>query len=1052
MRAAKGRKSPFYLPIMLLPVLLLAAPAPRVQAERLPIKTYTTADGLARDSVNRIVQDSHGFLWFCTTEGLSRFDGYKFTTYGTDQGLPHRNVTDLLETRDGVYWIATGAGLCRFNPTAPAPASLSLQSEGQRWRTSEERAPASEPRFIIYRPREDARANYINVLTEDRQGVVWCGTWDGLYRLEQADNRWTLSFVDIGMPTEVQADSAVMALLEDRLGALWVGSVSGLYRRLPDGRVERFTTNNGLPFNDVRALLEDGEGRLWVGTTLGLAQFIFDTDRPSVARVYTIADGLASNYIWSLFQSPDKRLWVGTSGGLSVFLPTGRRDDEGFRSYTDAHGLSDVNVEALTEDKDGNLWLGTESGGAMKIARDGLTVYRETDGLGGARIAAILESQAGELIVIDAGGFLNHFDGRRFIAVKPNLPKNISYLGWGWYQHSFQDHNGEWWVPTGEGLCRFPKVDRVEQLAHARPLAFYTTRNGLPSNEVFRLYEDSRGDIWISTSGKRDGLTRWERASGKFHRYTEADGLPSSNTPSAFREDASGNLWIGFHEGGLARYRNGRFMLFTATDGLPAGLIRALYLDHARRLWIATSRGGLARLDDPSAERPRFVTYTTAEGLSGNEVRCITEDAQGRIYIGTGRGVDRLDPTTGHIRHYTMADGLPSSELNVSFRDRHGALWFGTLQGLARLVPEPERPRQPPPILISGLRIAGVPYPVSELGETQIASIELEANQNQIQTDFLSLGYRTGEVLRYQYMLEGADREWSAPTDVRTITYANLSPGTYRFVVRAVNADGASSPTPATVAFTILRPIWQRWWFVALLALLVAVTVHRIYRYRVGRLLELERVRTRIATDLHDDIGASLSRMAILSEVVKRQLGATENGAGRMLTEMADSARELVDSMSDIVWSVDPRRDDLKNVVLRVRQFASEVLEAKGIAWEFETPPEPERVKLAPEQRRHLYLLFKEAINNVVRHADCRSVSLAIKITGHQLVAEIGDDGCGFVSLPAEEQATDARRGGHGLKNMQARAEQLGGRLSISSPLGRGTHLTMTVPLKHPMA
>ena len=265
--------------------------------------------------------------------------------------------------------------------------------------------------------------------------------------------------------------------------------------------------------------------------------------------------------------------------------------------------------------------------------------------------------------------------------------------------------------------------------------------------------------------------------------------------------------------------------------------------------------------------------------------------------------------------------------------------------------------------------------------------------------------------------------------------------------MRAVTADGTFSQSPATVTFRILPPIWQRWWFLTVGVLVVVASTYTLYRYRVRQLIELERVRTRIATDLHDDIGASLSRMAILSEVVKRQDEVKSGTSRRMLTEIADSARGLVDAMSDIVWSIDPQRDDLRSVSARIRQFASDVLEARGIKWELKLPPELETVKLNAEQRRQLLLIFKEALNNVVRHAECVNVTLSLALEGRALAGEVRDDGRGF-QLEGTDQFSGNGRGGNGLKNMRARVAQLGGEISIASLPGQGTCLTFKVPLK----
>ena len=295
--------------------------------------------------------------------------------------------------------------------------------------------------------------------------------------------------------------------------------------------------------------------------------------------------------------------------------------------------------------------------------------------------------------------------------------------------------------------------------------------------------------------------------------------------------------------------------------------------------------------------------------------------------------------------------------------------------------------------------------------------------------------------------MEGADQGWSAATTERTVNYANLSPGRYRFTVRAVSADGGISPTPANFSFTILAPIWLRWWFITLVALALLLAAYALYRYRVARLLEVANMRTRIATDLHDDIGSGLSRVAILSEVVKQQIGGSAQQSAPLLTEIAESARVLVASMRDIVWAIDPRRDDLGNVAARVRGFASDVLEPQKIRLEFQVPSELEKIKLDPEQRRHLFLIFKEAINNIARHADCRSVSLGMTVSHNHLTATICDDGCGLTKMHPPEAPPNGHVG-HGLENMRSRAEELGGRFNVDSSPDGGTKLTLTFPLK----
>lgn len=350
-----------------------------VHTERLPIRTYTRDDGLARDQVNRIVRDSRGFLWFCTDDGLSRFDGQRFVTYTPADGLSHGNVRDLVETRDGVHWVATADGVSRLNPagsaraeTGPPPASTQ-RGDGK---------PTLEPLFSTFHPAEDMSSRSVLVLHQDRSGTVWVGTRAGLFRLEQVSGRVRFHFEDLGMPAVTEDDRLVEAMLDDRHGSLWIATRgSGLYRHWPDGRTDRYTTRHGLPTNRIHALLEDRDGRLWGGTTDGLFQFVAEVDhrRPASVRVYTTSDGLAHNWIHCLFQSVDGTVWVGTEDGLSTFVAGNERRGHSFRSFGNAHGLSDVAISALTEDPAGNLWIGTANGGAMKMARNGFTTFTQAD-------------------------------------------------------------------------------------------------------------------------------------------------------------------------------------------------------------------------------------------------------------------------------------------------------------------------------------------------------------------------------------------------------------------------------------------------------------------------------------------------------------------------------------------------------------------------------------------------------------------------------------------------------------------------------------------------
>lgn len=1043
-------------------------------AEQLPVKNYTIAEGLAHGRVTGIVRDSRDFLWFCTFDGLSRFDGNNFVNYSERDGLAHGRLNDLLETRDGTYWVATNRGLSTFVPSRDShiPSASSAPDK------------ASRTLFTNYLVGNDEGSNSVSKLFEDRSGRLWAGTQGGLYLVNRQAGAPRFERIPIGHPAKPDNLFEVADMLEDNEGSLWLGSIYGLARRLPDGRFVHYSVFPSEGLDYVRAMHKDGEGRLWLGHQVGLMiykpepaaragsklialekqarQQNLQNGRLALptaageARWYTTADGLLDARVRAICQSSDRHVWLGTvTGGLAEF------DGTRFRTFDTTQGVSRL-ITSLAEDNAGNLWVGSQISGATRISRRGVATYREADGLGMSDVFSIFENRAGELIVVNNGWYINRFEGNRFVKVVPNLPAVVKGAGTG-NRPMIQAHDGEWWIATGNGLFRFPAVSSLEELATVPPKAVYLEKDGMASNNISRLFEDSRGDVWASSYTPPVTLTRWERATGKLHLYGVTDGIPPDNWPHVFAEDRAGNVWMGLHYGELMRWRQGRLELFKVADGVPRGLMSGIYCDRASRLWMATEGGGVARVDDPAADKPHFAHYTREQGLSSNNAESFTEDQWGRIYIGTARGVDRLDVATGQIRHFTTGEGLSKGEVNAAFADHHGALWFGTREGLSRLVPAERDPQLvPPSVLISGVIAGTQPQPIPELGRGEISGLVFNSDQNQIQIEFFGLNFVSTEPLRYQYRIEGVNRDWSAPSPQRTVT-ASLSPGFHHFAVRAVGADGGVSETPATVSFRILPPFYQRWWFIALTVASLAAAGYYSYRLRIKRVIEIERVRTRIATDLHDDIGASLSRVAILSEVVKQQgQQSAQNGHGnyngqashilneKMLTEIADSARGLVDSMSDIVWSIDPRRDELSHVVTRVRQFAADVLDAQGIAWMFIAPPDLEKIKLGPEQRRHLFLILKEAVNNIARHAACQNVTITLSVSSNHLLAEINDDGQGFVPQPAKTSVAvlPRSRGGNGLGNMQARAAELGGELKIESQPGKGTRLFLSLPLK----
>jgi len=595
-----------------------------------------------------------------------------------------------------------------------------------------------------------------------------------------------------------------------------------------------------------------------------------------------------------------------------------------------------------------------------------------------------------------------------------------------------QDHAGPWWISTGRGVLRFSGKPGTPGLTHT------SAARMLVDIQSTRLFEDSHGDVWVAgVRADTSGVHRWDRDTGRIQDETQS--LPAELADariSALGEDPRGQMWLGLAHGAvLLRQRNGHF---EAVSNSLAGRINALFVDHAGRLWVASLEGGLGRIDDPAAAEPKVQVITRSSGLASNEIWCLVEDRFGRMYAGHARGVDRIDPRTGEILHYALADGLVPGDIRSALRDRNGDLWFLSNRGAARFRPSVDSSVNPPIVRITGVQVAGNRLPVSDLGETALGPLEFSSRQNSLTVDFAAIDYSTPSTKLYQYLLEGAVGDWSAPSPNSSVTLANVSPGTYTFRVRSTGAAEAGTST-AVLKFTILPPFWMRWWFLLLIAVGVAAAAYGLHRIQLERQLALERVRSRIAMDLHDDLGASLARMAVISEVMKSNVSPADLDSQLMLTDIAQTSRRLVDGMGDIVWSIDPRHQHLENTVERLRDFAAGILEAKGIHWQFDAAPRALSVKLSAGQRRQLYLVFKEAIHNIAKHSDARHASFKLAVEQRTIRAEIADDGRG---IPTDDGH------GMGLRSMRTRAADLGGTLEISSATPQGTQITLRFPIR----
>lgn len=992
-------------------VLLACAMVPVIHGERLPAKVYTTADGLAHNSVHRILRDSRGLLWFCTAEGLSRFDGYGFTRYGTAEGLPSPNVQDILETKSGIYWVATGSGLCRFSPRLSQSSKATF-------------TPVPLPTETGLR---------VQALAEGRDGTLWVGTRNGLFRSAQSQSDEPFQVVHLELPKI--SDWGVTALLEDDFGTLWIGTENALYRRWNDARLELYRPQALRGGNYWTIMLRgDGERGILASTSKGLWTFKPGPQGVSDERLLTHASSVHTNYVTDVIARSDHRLWAVLFDGISLASFGVPPSEASLEPITSSFGLDDLPLEAIAEDRAGNLWIGSDGGGVSRIARNGFVTFSEADGLGSHDIVSVFEDTHGQLFVVSRSPgslFLNVFQGGRFRAIRLNLPSKLIWKDWHGKYDVIVRTEADWWVATHSGLARFSDLVDPAALARAQP------RYYLPGENIFRLFQERNGGLWISDQhAPGNQLTIRNARTGGVNRFARTGGAPdlANDRIQAYAQDRSGAVWLGLERGGLWRRSAAGFRHYDSDEGARGESINWIYADRADRIWVASSIGGVSRINEPESEHLEFRTYTVQQGLSSNEVQCITEDLAGNLYLGTARGVDRLDPVTGRVKRYTTADGLAGGELQTAYRDRSGALWFGTQKGLSRFAPIQDRPADPVPVMLTGIQVQGIALPLSLAGETTISLQDLPPGRDHIQIDFVGLSFGTGEVPQYQYMLEGAENAWSPPTLQRSVIYAGLRPRSYRFAVRAINSDGLVSRQAASVAFTVLAPIWLRWWFLLAVSLSIVLVAYAAWRYRIRQLAALHGVRMRIATDLHDDIGSSLSQIAILTELVRKK---PHQDTASSLDQIAHVSRELVDSMSDIVWATNPNHDRVGDLAQRMREFASEVSSGSEIEFRLLVTGIEDSRKLSANLRRQVYLIFKESIHNVIRHSGATQARVCLTKEDGSLVLEIADNGKGFDTLRNVH--------GHGLASTRERAASIAGTIQWTSA-ATGTIVRLSVP------
>lgn len=992
----------------------LAAAVPAGTADALMIDTWQTEQGLPQNHITAITQTRDGYLWLGTYEGLARFDGVRFVVHHSarDDALPSSRITSLHEDRHGTLWIGHEHGQLsrlvhgRFaavdtTTVSPRGSIVALQSDAaddlwllRRNGTAERlrdrfALPAPEATTVPMLCRQsDLPATPSSSATSSKAAPpapnlpLWRAHAGRLTALAGPDAP--------APPAFPRTNDYVIHLCAGRDGRFWVLTGDRLWRWRPGDAASEVERR---PWNDtpVSRMLEDRAGRLWIGTQ---ERGLYCRHPDGEYRHFSRTNGLASDWIRSLLEDREGTLWVGTGGGGLCALRERRVHMLAAPDDWLGRGLL-----SLSPGRADDLWVGTEGAGLYHLSDGRFERFGPAQGLANAYVWTVLDDgQSPPWAGTWGRGLFQLNPGGTWTPV-PGLSHDgfvVTALS--------RSPGGPLWVGTHRGLARVG-ADGIEWIGRE-----------LTSPEVRCLAEARDGSLWFGMSG--GGLARWR--AGQLTQFRQPDGLPSNDVWSLLATE-TGSLWIGTVGGGLCRWRDNRFVTIGQSAGLPNNVICQIIDDGQGALWLGT-RGGIVRASRQELEdcadgrlaRPAFFTLGKSDGLA------------------------TLECSGGSQPSYA--------------RTPDGRLWFPTTRGLAVIQPSALRTNTlPPPVLIESFQAGTNLWPEPFDGTVRPT---VPPGRVRCQIRFTAPSFIAPETIRFRYRLEGLDEDWTETTGPRVANYNPMPPGHYTFRVTACNRDGVWNPDGAALAFTVQPHFWQSWWLQsgAVLggALGIGVAVRRITRRRYRRRLEqverqraIERERSRIARDIHDDLGASLTRITLLSQTASEDLSNPELAAIH-LHRIEATARDLTKALEEIVWAINPKHDTLDSLANYLGRFAQDFTTAAGLRCRIDIPTHLPPWPLTAETRHNLFLAFKEALHNTVRHAAARQVNIVLQLQPGGFILAVEDDGCGFdPQAVARPRPGDSR--GNGLANLTRRLEEIGGRCELQSQPGAGTIVRLVV-------
>lgn len=1014
------------------------------------IEHLSIEQGLSQNTVRSIIQDKQGFLWFATEDGLNRYDGYRLKVYRHNP-LDTNSISDnfiwiLYENKKGEIWVGTNNG-----------GLNKLDKENERFIQYKSNPP--DP-FTLSN-------NNIRAILEDDEGTLWVGTeGGGLNKFNSKGNHF------IRLNTLIQNGFSpinIFSIIENDKESLWLGTDRGLVKFLKN---KNQFINYGFPSaslnNSINTLYKDINGIIWIGTVGGVYQFNpannkFNKYKPLSSEYY----GVVNVEINCITRDKTGCIWIG-SAGLGILLIKNNSVSALSHSSSNVSSLSSDHITTIAEDNTGIIWVGTTEGGINKIDRkENKFVHYKHDpfnsnSLSYSTIRSIYEDYDGTLWIGTLEGGLNHLDREKNLYHHYSYnPRISSGLSDNTVTSIFRTKRGELWIGTwGGGLekAEFNKTGiEISGFKHFKNNP--NDQQSINSNIVQAIYEDTKGRLWIGTGL---GLDLYDRKSNSFMHFNfkanNANSLSDNKIQSnCIYEDSEGNLWVGTwnglnklilpetNESPVINYSDVTFERYYSDpykiNSLSNSRIISIFEDKNKVLWIGTYGGGLNKIIFKRKTGEIFIKhYTERDGLSNDIIYGILGDEEGNLWLSTNNGLSKFNPATEIFQNYYDGEGLQSSQFywGACCKGKNGELFFGGINGFNSFFPSKLKfNNHIPPVYFTDFQIFNKSISIYQNNSPLKKAIEytkeitLDYDKNVLTFEFVALDYSNPRENKYTYKMENFDKDWVLSGRRNFATYTNLDAGEYIFRVIGSNNDGIWNKKGCSIKLIIKPPFWKTWWFMLFAVFIIGGSITYSIQLHIKDLLAVERVRIKLAADLHDNIGSSLTEISILSEIIAKKINSSDSDVSKSIRMISDNSRKLIDKMSDIVWLVNPKRDSLYDLIIRLEDTYSEILSYTNISFRSQNLQLLKKISLSMEHRQNLYLIFKEAINNSVTHSQCTEILLDANVRGRVLEMTLTDNGEGFI------KSDDSK--GNGLYNMANRAKKIGGKLDIISSHNKGT-------------